>query len=479
MTDLTITQQALEDQQVLLTVEVPEARVESAMRAAAQRLGKQYRFPGFRPGKAPYHVIVQRIGREALLEEVAEMLRNEVYSEAIESAGITPYAPGSLRDLSFDPLVYQIEVPLPPKVELGDYRSIRIVKEPVDMEAVEAGVQQQLENMASQRATWETVDRPIQYDDLVTVNLKLTVDGEVVLENDDWDFAPDEKEYTMAPEFDAAFIGMKAGETKTFAAMFPEDSDSAWKGHEGLFEVEVKAVKGKMPPELNDEFATKAGEFESLEAMKENIREHLLGHALEDADVDYTNKVLDAVESQTTLVYAPAAVDRAVNVIASEQESLYQAYGFKDLAEVLKLQGRTAAQFREDLLPDAEKRLRRELTLNAVADAEAFPISDYEIDQYLVENFGGDLAGLERMRGQVATDPGLRDYMENRIRQRKARLLLVAIAKGEEVPASGQHVAAQAPAPVETIAAETVESEAASQPEAVTEATLDEAADAA
>lgn len=494
MTDLQITQQTLEDQQVLLTIEVPEARVEQALRAAAQRLGKQYRFPGFRPGKAPYNVIVQRIGREALLEEAAEALRNEVYSEAIDTAGITPYAPGSLRDLSFDPLTYHIEVPLPPKVELGDYRSIRVAEVAVDEEEVEKGIQEQLDSMAGQQTTWEAVDRPIEYSDMVTLHLKLTVDGEVALEDDDWDFSPDAKEYTMAPEFDAAFIGMKAGESKTFSAAFPDDSDSIWKGQEGLFEVEVKGVKGKAPTVLDDEFAKKVSAFETLDELKQNIRDHLMSHAREDAESAFTAKVLDAAIEQAQLVYAPAAIDRAVNVLANEQESLYHAYGFKDMAEVLKLQGRTVEQFLQDLRPDAEKRLRLELVLDAVATAEELPVSDYEIDQYLGEGFSGDAAGLERMQNMLATDPSLRDYMAGKVSQRKARKLLIAIAKGEEVPAPGQHVAEEAPL-VETVEAEaeaglesqpesaveteTAESEAASQPEPAAEVTLTPNADAA
>lgn len=495
MTDLHITQQTLEDQQVLLTIEVPEARVDQALRATAQRLGKQYRFPGFRPGKAPYHVIVQRIGREALLEEAAEELRNEVYSEAVASAGITPYAPGNLRDLSFDPLTYRVEVPLPPKVELGDYRSIRVAEETVDEEAVEGHVQEQLDSMAGQQTTWEAVDRPIAYGDMVTLRLKLTVDGEVVLEDDDWDFSPDTKEYTMAPEFDAAFIGMQAGESKTFSAAFPDDSDSIWKGQEGLFEVEVKVVKGKTPPVLDDELAKKVSEFQTLDELKQSIRDHLMGHAREDAEAAFTAKVLDAAVEQAQLAYAPAAIDRAVNVLANEQESLYHAYGFKDMAEVLKLQGRTVEQFLQDLRPDAEKRLRLELVLDAVAAAEELPVSGYEIDQYLGEGFASDPAALERMQNMLATDPSLRDYMSGKVSQRKARRLLLAIAKGEDVPAPGQHVAEEAPPAVETVAVEaeaelesqpessveteTAESEAASQPEPAAEATLTPNADAA
>ena len=507
MTDLHITQQTLDDQQVLLTIEVPEVRVDQALRAAAQRLGKQYRFPGFRPGKAPYHVIVQRIGREALLEEVAEALRDEVYVEAVQSADLTPYAPANLRGLSFDPLTYRVEVPLPPKVDLGDYRSIRIAEEAVDEEAAEKGVQQQLDGMAGQQSNWEAVERPIEYDDMVTLHLKLTVDGEVALEDDDWDFSPDTKEYTMAPEFDAAFIGMKTGESKTFSAAFPDDSDSVWKGQEGLFEVEVKGVKGKTLPEMNDEFAKKVGEFETLAELKQNIRDRLLGHARVEAEASYTSKVLAAAIEQAQLAYAPAAIDRAVNVLANEQESLYHAYGFKDMSEVLRLQGRTAEQFLQDMRPDAEKRLRLELVLDAIAVAEELPMSDYELERYLVEGFARDPDALKQMQSMVATDPNLYDYIAGKVKQRKARNLLVAIAKGEDVPAPGQHLAEEAPPLVETVEAEAVsqpesaveaeaeaeaisqpepaveteaaETEAASQPEPAAEATLTPDADAA
>ncbi len=193
MTDLKITQQKLDDQQLLLSIVVPDERVDKAMRKMAKKMAKQYRIPGFRPGKAPYHIIVSRFGREALLEEVADEIRQVIFVEAMEEAGLEPYAPSVLKDVSFDPLTYQIEVPLPPEVEPNNYREVRVPYAEPTEEAIDEAVQAEIDQIRDRFKTWQPVERPIEYGDMVTISVKVTVDDEVVLENDDWDVFPDDR----------------------------------------------------------------------------------------------------------------------------------------------------------------------------------------------------------------------------------------------------------------------------------------------
>lgn len=494
MTDLTITQQALEDRQVLLTVTVPEARAEKAMHDAARRLAKQYRFPGFRPGKAPYNIVAQRVGRAALLEDAVEELGPALYSEALETTGLEPFAPGNLKEVTLDPLTLKFEVPLPPTVDPGDYRSLRVPEAPPDETAIEAHVQADLEEMGQGRTSWEPVERPIAYGDLVTISLKLTVDGEVVMENDDWDFEPNETDHTLAPEFDAAFVGMSSGESKSFAAAFPDEGGSAWAGKEGHFEVAVKAVQGKTEPAYDDAFAVEKG-FESAGDMLQKVREHAVEHVKADAEAEHRRQVIEALLAGATLAYPPAAVDRAVDQMAAEQEAMFKAYGFESTEELLRLQKRTQESYLADLRPDAEQRLRRELVLDAIAAREHFPVNTYALEQFLVDNAGSDPAQLAELRGLLASSEAYREFLTIRVARRKADALIQAIARGEDVPAPGAHPADEPPPVAETELAEAVEDEtaedagqetveetaeavteieAASQPDDETEATVED-----
>ncbi|MBX7234377.1 MAG: trigger factor [Caldilineales bacterium] len=480
MTDLIITQQALDNRQMSLTVTVPNDRTELALRDAARRLGKNYRFPGFRPGKAPYHVIAQRVGRAALIEEAMSEIGSDLFEEALATTGLEPYAPGHLTDLTLDPLTLTFAVPLAPIADPGDYRSLRLDIPPLDEAEVEEHIQADLSQMGRGQTLWAPVDRPIQYGDLATINLKLTVEDEVVLEQEDWDFSPSETDYTLLPAFDAAFIGMSSGESKSFSASFPAESDSAWAGKEGQFEITVTAIKSKGEPAYDDAFAIAHG-FENAAVMFQKLRDHATAHVQAEADDAYRRRAIETLLEEAELHYPPAAIDNMVNLLVAEQESVFRGYGFESTAEVLRLQKRSEEDYLEELRPQAERRLRHELLLNAIAEREQFPVSDYELDNLLVENLERDADELAKMRHEVATNLNYRLWLTGRIQRHKAVDLVVAIARGEDVPAPGQHLAEEAP-PVEEEEPEVMaddesepeaEIEAASQPAGETDATVD------
>lgn len=476
MTDLRITQQTLDNCQVRLTVEVPEERVQKAMRQAAQRLQKKYRFPGFRPGKAPYHIVLQRLGRTALLEDVVEDLGQEVYKEALKNTELKPYDIGNLVEMSLEPLTYAFDIPLPPIVDPGDYRSLRVAEPPVDEAAIETHIQQHIDELRQEHTTWAPLERPIQYGDMVSIALKVRVDDEIVLDNDDWDFIPDEIEYTLAPSFDAAFIGMSVGETKSFTATFPDDS--TWPGKEGQFEIEIKGVKGKELLEADDELA-QAASYENYADMRQKLYEHSASHLREQAEGAYKDDVLDTWLAQAQATYAPATLDRMIDIIANEQEEFYKMYGIESLEELLRIQNKTQEEYEQELRPGAEQRLRRELLLDAVAEREGLVISDYERDQYLVEGAGSNARQLEEMRRALQANEIYRDWITTLALRRKAADLIIAIARGEEIPAPGEHPVVTAPpettteeAPAAELAAP--ELEASSQSDVPPAATLGE-----
>ncbi len=442
MTDLILNQQTLENRRILLSVELPQHRLDEAMRTVARRLSREYRFPGFRPGKAPYHIIVQRIGRENLLREVAASLGEEVLREALDATGIEPYGPIDLQQLTLEPLVYQFEIPLAPKVELGDYRSIRIEPPVLDEALVEAHIQDHLQELREQHKTWQVVERPAQYGDQLVVDFRLEVDGEVVLRNDDWDFVPNATDYTLVPEFDAAFIGMSAGEQKTFSAVFPEDSQ--WPGKEGRFTITVKAVKAQQPPELTDELAQQVG-YENVAAMLAELRTHA-EEMIQTQQADaYLEQVLRTVIEQSQVEFAPSMVQEMLDSMLEDEARQFKPYGIESTEEYLQLIRKTREAYNEERRALAETRLREQLVLQAIMDREQFPVSEFELDRELRKRYGRNETLLQEAQKLLAENESFRERIALFVRLDKTLDLLKRIAQGETVPAPGEHQAEEAP----------------------------------
>ncbi len=447
MTDLKITQQTIENQQTLLIVEVPDERVEKAMRQEARKLAKQVRIPGFRPGKAPYHVVVGRFGREAILEEVADNIGQDVYKEALDTVDMDPFGPAELKEITFDPLTYQIAIPMPPETDVGDYRNLRLPFEAPSEEAIDEAMREKIDEIREEHKTWMPAERAVAYGDLVTISIKANVGEAVILDNDDWDVVPDEEDFTLAPEFDAAFIGMTDGESKRFTIAFADDSSTPWPSQQGVFNVEVKAVKSEDLPLLDDDLALATGEYDTFEEFESAIRENVIRQLNSVAETTYHKKVVVALVEQATLAYPNVAIEQEISVVTSERENLYRMmYGIESTEEFLRMQGRTAEECREELRPTAKTRLERRLVLDAVAEVEQFPVSDYELDQFLVDAVGHDEEQLENLAEQLEASEPYRDYLTSLIQRSKAEDLVIEVAKGEEVPAPGEHVS-EAPPP--------------------------------
>ncbi|HHH83350.1 MAG TPA: hypothetical protein ENL35_10225, partial [Chloroflexi bacterium] len=228
---LKIEKQALEDRQVELTVEVPRERLEGAMRAAARRLSQQTKIPGFRPGKAPYQIVLSKFGEEAVFEEALETLGQEVYHHALDESEIDPFAPGIMDEIvSRDPLIIRYTVPLAPEVTLGDYRELRIPYETPEIQ--DDAVEEVMEGLRERQALIEPVDRPAQPGDVVVLDIygELTSpeEGEdpVLVDAKGVSVLAEEKTTFPIPGVLQYLEGLEAGGEVTFEHIFPDDYES-------------------------------------------------------------------------------------------------------------------------------------------------------------------------------------------------------------------------------------------------------------
>lgn len=401
---LRISTEPMDSRQMALRVEVDPARVEQELRKAARKVAGQYRIPGFRPGKAPYSVIVQQIGLPALFNEFLEPLGEEVYRQALEESKIEPYAIASLDVDSLEPLTYKFVVPLEPAVDLGDYRSLRL-EEP-SAEVDEADVAARLKEYQEQYADWGEVDRPAQYGDMLTMDVKSVLldesgagesgagdEATVVLDETDWDVTLDQENPLEPAGFDEQLLGMRPGEEKEFVLSWPADSRSIYAGKQARFNVHVKAIQANTVPELDDAFAQMVGpDFATLEDLKNNIRTTLQESRKSQAENEYLEKALDALVAQSKLEYPPVVVEDQLDVMVSEFERQLRQFGIESLDSYLQQVGQTREQYRDSLREQAELIARRNLVISELYRQEGIEVTDEDIDRRIDAMVGAGTA---------------------------------------------------------------------------------------
>ena len=394
---MNIEKQIQEDHHAQLTVQVDADRLEGMKRRAAAQLAKRVKVPGFRPGKAPYNVIVRQLGEGAILEEAIELLVDEIYPDVIKEAEINPYGPGKLENItSTDPVTIVFSVPLEAETTLGDYHSIQKAYEP-DMVS-DKDVVDVLQDLQERNAIIEPVERPAQVGDLVMINLSATRHGEtgdsevmipersssIIVRpaesqaSEETDEVKDEWPFSG---FSQHLIGLVAGDEKSFEYTYPEDAVySTLKGAEAQFQIKVEFVKSRQLPELNDELAKTVGDFDTFDALQTEVRKSLENQARASYNEKYDEEILEAAIEQTVYKYPPEMVDHEVETVISEFRRRLERQGM-DMDLYLKTRNIDMDAFKEEVKPVAEGRIKRALFLVEFGKAENIEVKPEELEQ--------------------------------------------------------------------------------------------------
>lgn len=477
--ELKVTTNQREDHQLDLTIELGPERTQQALERAVKLVSRKAKIPGFRPGKAPFAHVVRMYGKPALLGEVVDDLGQEVYTEVLDRNEFEPYGQASLEDVQVDPEIrFKLVVPLRPTVELGDYSDLRI--EAPSAEATEADVDEALEQARAAQAKHEVVDRPAELGDLVKVDIVGTVADSTIMDNKDWELTL-RGESGWLPGFDEAFVGLSAGDEKEFDITYPEDSLSKYKGQTAHFKVNVKEVRAKLTPELNDEFVKTLGDYSDLADYRTKQLAELKKQRETEAENTLNDKGIEALIERAQLSYPPVAVDETVHDMMHDMEQRMKQIGYT-LEDSLRLQGKTMQQYHQELEPVAERRVKGQLVLAELARREGIDVTDEEVEgelqrmvegvekdetrQAILEAFGSqqgramirqDLRTsktLERLRalvtGQVAAAPAPAAAAEAATGPEAAASAEPAETFAAEPAAGGEEAAPEAPASSET-----------------------------
>jgi trigger factor len=427
---LNISTEPLENCEVLMTVEVDEQQTEKLLKNAARRISRQIKIPGFRPGKAPYRLLVRRVGEEAVREEALEDLSQSVFKQALEQADLEPYAQASLEDVSWQPLVMKVRVPTAPVVELGDYRSLRL--EPEAVEVTEDEVDQALEDLREQYAVWNPVERPAQLGDLITMSVEEHAGGQLLGQNDslDYEMVPAE-EGQAGPDLTSPLIGLSAGDEKEFPVVYPQTvEDPRYAGAEVTVSVTVHAVKEKELYPLDDDFAQTVGDFDTLEEFKDKLTEDIREQKERQADRKLADRALDRIlETAERIEWPKVLEEEEIDHMLEDQDQQLQQQGL-NLDTYLSMQKKTREELREEFRPAVQERLRRSLVMSELADAEQLSVAGHEVSDQIER-----LSQLAGERGQQMREelvkPDNIQHVLNDILTAKIRRRVVQIVKGE------------------------------------------------
>ncbi|HEY72403.1 MAG TPA: trigger factor [Thermoflexia bacterium] len=424
-----ITTEPLENRQLRLTIELDEEQTQQAMQRAARKIARQVNIPGFRKGKAPYKLIVQRYGENAVRQEAADDMVEKVYREALEQEDIQPYAPAALEDIALDPVTFEFTIPLHPKVDLGDYRDYRL--KPRKVRIYKKEVQQTLQEIREQNAILELAERPVALGDGAVIDAVGWVDDVEFMNLDQVRLLLDAETTDPAPGFSEALVGMEAGDERTFTLTLPDDfPQEELQGQEAEFTVKMAEVYDSTLPDLDDDLARTVGNFDSLKELEKSVKEQLRQKAQQEADAEYTEQVVDAIVEQAQIEYPPLVLEETLDDIIKDFEQTVKRQTQLALDDYLRISGKSEEDLREEFEPTAQSHLRHSLALSEVIVLERIEIDKEEIEAYIEEVSAawGDRA--KAMRSSLSTGEG-RKTVVNRLLGAKAVERLVAIAKGE------------------------------------------------
>jgi trigger factor len=427
---LEITTETLENRQVRLTIGLDEEQSKQAMHQAARKIAREVNIPGFRKGKAPYELIVQRYGENTVRSEAAELVIEEVYREALEQEDITPYAPGALDGVELDPITFNFVIPLPPTIDLGDYRDYRL--KPKKVRVYKKEVEQALENIREQNAILELVERPAALDDGVVIDLVgRTAEGIELLKADEVRVLLDAESTDPAPGFAEAIVGMEADEERTFTLTLPDDfPQEQYRGQEIDFTVKMREVYDSTLPDLDDDLARTVGSFDSFKELENDVREKLRQTAQEQADKEYAAQVLEAILEQAQVEYPPVMLENGLDEAVADVEQAVKRELRISLEDYLRFQGKTEEELREELEPRAKARLKRGLVLGEVVSQEGLDVGQEEVGTHIEAVSAPWGVRADEVRSSLESDAG-QQVVRSQLLTDKAIQRLVAIARGE------------------------------------------------
>jgi trigger factor len=365
---------------VKISVVVEPDELGPAIERTARRLSREVKVPGFRKGKVPRPVLEARIGREALIAEAIEHEAvPEFYAKAVEELGVEPLSRGKVEPPDYkdgQPLEFSATVEVKPRIDLPPYRGVEV--ERPEIEVTDKHLDTQLDQLRERFAQLEVIGRPIAKGDFAQIDLRATRHSEEIAELTRTDFLYEVGSGTVVPELDEQLEGTHKGDILRFNGTLPEEAGEL-AGQEVTFTVLVKEAKSKVLPALDDDFAQEASEFDTLDELRAHLRERLEEAATGQVRSELETTVLDAFLGQVDVPLPETLVNDELQFRASRFVQQLNLMGIS-LEQYQQGAETTREQLEADLRAQAERAVKAQLVLEAVAAAEGIEASDEEVE---------------------------------------------------------------------------------------------------
>jgi trigger factor len=462
-----------------LRFELPPEQLSSAIDEAVRHLSRRTRIAGFRPGKAPRPIVERTVGAPAILDEAMDHLVQGAYRDALIEHDITPLTNADVEIEQAEegkPVIFSATVQVRPEVTLGDYRNFNFRPE---IEVIDdAKVDKVVEELADQHATLAPVeDRGAKAGDYSVIGYTGTRDG-VAFDGGSAERMPlilgQER---LIPGFEGHLLGLEVDETAEFDLTFPDDyGEASLAGQVAHFAVELKELREKVLPTVDDEFARSVGAFTDLANLRTEVRARLERNALDKARHDFSDKIIEYAVANATLELPDILVDQEVEVMHDEFRTSLARQGIAEEA-YLKVVEKTEADLHTEFRPNAEKRVKVLLVLSKIAEADGVVISDGDVEAEVAtarERYASDrktVSYFESARGRGFIRSTLR---RSRVVEQLVDAWLAAHPDHPPIP----HLEDDAPGGVGSSAAEANAAIGATDPGAAADGDAADAADA-
>lgn len=438
-----ITRESVTPTEVTLNIVMDSEDEDPFVNRSYRRTVGRLQIPGFRKGKAPRSIVESYVGRTALVQEALEFMIPETLDKVLKDEDVQAFIEPQIEVTEIEPVSFTAVVPLEPQVDLGEFRSIRLQKE--EPEINDERVAEVLEQLRQESAPWEPAERPVNFGDLLNLNVSGTIDEEQVVDDQAVDYVPQVENVLPFPGFAVYLEGMVEDEEKEFTLTIPEDYPRPQHaGKECIFNVEVLSIKEKRLPDLDDEFAKGVGEgYDDLEALRQHMRQRLEEEAAAEANRRLEQESLQELIKAATVRASDMLYQREVDMMQQERERSLQNQRIP-METYLGYLGQTAEEFREQLRPTAEDRLTRYLVMRKLAEEENIEVSPEEVEEEIDSMVSSAGDSEEAMRRALSTESA-KENIQSSLTDRKVIARLVQIFQGEEGE-SGERPESEPPA---------------------------------
>ena len=412
--------------EVKLEITIEAEKFENAIKKVYFQNAKYFNIPGFRKGKAPQAIVEKYYGKEIFYEDAFNDIASEEYEKAVEESKLEVVSRPKIDVVTMEKgqdVVFTAVVSTKPEVELGKYKGIEIEK--IEYNVEDSDIESNLKQMQEKNARVISIETPVENGNIAVIDFEGFVDGKAFEGGKGENYSLEIGSGSFIPGFEDQVIGMKIDEEKEINVKFPEEYFSKdLAGKDASFKVKVHEIKKKELPELDDEFAKDVSEFDTLEELKNSIKQRLINENVQKVKYEKEDAVMKVVTSQMKVDIPEGMVDVEVDNMVKDMEQRMSYQGLK-LEQYLKMLNKTEAEFRKEFEPQAIEAIKSRLALEAIIKNEKIEASEREVKDKLEEmakNYGKTAEELEK-------NENIKEYIKQGIENEKAIEFLVENAK--------------------------------------------------